>query len=51
LDEDERTMHPIQFSSRYLHCLIDYGSRRGAADGWDIHRLPEPPVALAAPKP
>ena len=50
-DEDDRTMHPIQFYPRYMHCLIDYGSRRGAADGWDIHPLPEPPVAPVAPKP
>jgi len=50
-DEDERTMHPIQFYPRYMHCLIDYGSRRGAADGWDIHPLPDAPVAPAAPKP
>jgi hypothetical protein len=50
-DEDERTMHPIQFYPRYMHCLIDYGRRRGEADGWDIRPLPEPPVAPAAPKP
>jgi len=50
-DEDERTMHPIQFYPRYMHCLIDYGSRRGEAGGWDIQPLPEAPVAPAAPKP
>jgi predicted patatin/cPLA2 family phospholipase len=51
-DEDERTMHPIQFFPRYMHCLIDYGRTRGRApDGWDIQPLPEAPVAPAAPKP
>jgi hypothetical protein len=50
-DEDDRTMHPIQFYPRYMHCLIDYGSRRGAANGWDILPLPEPTVAPAGPKP
>ena len=51
-DEDERTMHPIQFFPRYMHCLIDYGRSRGQdPNGWDIQPLTEAPVAPAAPKP
>lgn len=49
-DEDKRTLHPIQFYPRYMHCLIDYGQRRGREGLWDIPRPPDP-VAVAAPKP
>ena len=48
--EDDRTLHPIQFYPRYMHCLINYGQMRGGQGQWDIPRAPDS-VAVPAPKP
>jgi predicted acylesterase/phospholipase RssA len=48
--EDDRTLHPIQFYPRYMHCLINYGQMRGREGLWDIPSRPDP-VAVPAPKP
>jgi hypothetical protein len=52
-DVDEQTLHPIQFFPRYMHCLIDYGQRRGAVADWNIAPLPEAEAeaAVAVPPP
>jgi predicted acylesterase/phospholipase RssA len=49
-EEDRVRLHPIQFYPRYMHCMIDYGQRRGREGLWDIPSRADP-VAVAAPKP
>jgi len=39
-EEDKRLLNPVQFYPRYMRCLIDYGSVRGAAGQWDFQPPP-----------
>lgn len=51
-EEDRRTLHPIQFYPRYMHCLIDYGQLRGREGAWDVNPVrgkPEVAEAKTAP--
>jgi predicted acylesterase/phospholipase RssA len=49
-EEDRRTLRPIQFHPRYMHCVVDYGQERAREGQWDIPSTADP-VAVAAPKP
>jgi hypothetical protein len=31
---DEDKNHPLEFHPRYMHCLVDYGEKRGRGAGW-----------------